>query len=123
MKEKVIERLGAVGYTVMDEDKPLICILINRVSQKIKNDCNVDDVPDGLIHVAVDMVIGEFLLIKRSTGGLDGFDVAHAVSAIKQGDTNVSFAVGGDTITFDGLVDHLINGGRSQLSAFRRLRW
>jgi len=123
MRDKVIERLGFLGYTVTDADWPLLDCLIDKVAQTIRNECNVEDIPDGLLHVAVDMVCGEFLLLKQATGQLEGLDIASAVASIKQGDTTVAFATVDVTITFDGLVDHLINGGKSQFSVFRRFRW
>ena len=123
MKDAITEKLGFLGYTVTDADGPIIDLLIAKVTQTIKNECNVDEVPDGLFHVAVDMVCGEFLFLKQATGQLENFDTEAAVNSIKQGDTTVSFAVGDEAITFAGLVDRLMNGGRGQFYAFRRLRW
>jgi len=123
MFDDIVKRLALLGYLVLDADKWLVEHLISTVSTTIKNECNIDEIPPGLRYVAIDMVVGEFLRIKKASGGLEGFDVEHAVSAIKQGDTSLSFALGNDVITLDSLITVLIEGHRSQLARFRRILW
>jgi len=124
MREDVIRRLESLGYTVdTGTDEWLINFLIDKVANTIKNDCNLTEIPAGLYEVAVDMVCGEFLAAKKGSGQLEGFDVDFAIKQIKEGDTNITFAVPDATITVDWLIKWLIDGTRYQFSAFRRLRW
>jgi len=123
VRDKITERLRALGYKVTEADDWLIDFLISSVTQTIKNECNIDAVPDGLRHVAIDMVTGEFLRVKKASGGLEDFDMTTAVQNIRLGDAKVGFSVDDDALTLDGLIQHLIEGNRSQLTAFRRLRW
>jgi hypothetical protein len=69
------------------------------------------------------MVCGGFLKMKKGTGQLSGFDVEAAVKQISEGDTSVTYAVTDSSITLDGFIDGLINGGKPRFAAFRRLLW
>jgi hypothetical protein len=123
MPEDVISRLAAFGYAVTDADMWLINFIIGKVAETIKNECNVDEVPDGLRYVAVDMVCGEFLLAKQGSGQELGIDVEAAVKQIKEGDTQITYAIPDNSVTLDGLIDILRNGGRGQFAACRRFKW
>ena len=83
MEDKVIERLKALGYSYdKDKDAVLIQILLESVGERIKNRINDTDIPEGLCYVYVDMVCGEFLKQKKSSGQLLGFDFEQAVDSI-----------------------------------------
>ena len=119
----IVTRLQSLGYMVTDADKWLIGYLIGKVANEIRNECNVDSIPKGLHQIAVDMVCGEFLMMKKGSGQLEDFDVAGAVKQIKQGDTDVTYAIGDDSITAETLIHSLMTGGRAQFARFRRLVW
>ena len=63
---------------------------IQKVESSIKNDCNVSSIPDGLVCIAVDMAVGEFLTAKKtfSPDSIAGLDLDYAVKQIQTGDTN-----------------------------------
>lgn len=127
MIDDVIARLASFGYIVASNDFLLIEFLIPKVENRIKNNCNIDIIPDGLHDIAVDMVVGEFLFTKKSIGRLEGFDLDIAVKQISEGDTSVTFAIGEGSSTseqrLDRLIDYLLNSGKDELIAYRCIKW
>ena len=123
MREDVIKRLDSLGYTVTDADGFGLIFVIDKVTNTIKNECNVSEIPEGLHQIAVDMICGEFLLAKNRSGQLIGFDTTEAVKQLKSGDTNITYAVADGLTTIESLIDWLLNSGRSQFAAFRRIKW
>lgn len=127
----VTKRLELYGYTLKDTDSYLLTVAFERVRGTIHNDCNVKDVPLGLRHVAADMTLGEFLRAKLtfSPDDLATFDLDVAVKQIQTGDTNTVFAVGGNDGSMtpeqrlNAYISYLLTAGRSEFSAYRRLRW
>lgn len=128
MLEQVKTRLQMLGYsTISANDDALLTFSIDKVSNFIKNDCNVSNIPDGLLDYAIDMVIADFLKAKRafSPDDLSGFDLSGAVKQIQAGDTNVVFADGtaDENALLDAIIDYFWKAGLEQLSCFRKLRW
>ena len=64
MLEMVKERLKSFGYDLQEGDEFALTFSIQKVENTIKNDCNTPSIPDGLVNIAVDMAIGEFLTAK-----------------------------------------------------------
>ena len=124
MHDVVVKRLESLGYLVDDVlDEWLINFALEKVTDEIENKCNITGIPDGIYHVAVDMVCGEFLAVKKSSGQLTDFDVEEAVKQIKEGDTTITYAVADGAITLDSLIKLLRTSGDSQFVKYRRLAW
>lgn len=127
MLEVITERLASFGYDVTENDSWMLEFIIQKVENSIKADCNIDSIPDGLHEIAVDMVVGEFLLNKKSKGQLEGFDLDAAVKQIKEGDTSVTFAIGeGDSTPekrLDDLILYLMNYGKGKFASYRCIKW
>lgn len=129
MLELLKKRLKAFGYDVGNEDEFALSFAVNKAENTIKNDCNVSDIPEGLINIAVDMAAGEFLSLKKtfSPDSLSKLDLDYAVKQIQAGDTSTSFAVGDGTLTpeqrLDVFIRHLLTYGRSEFSCYRKIRW
>lgn len=129
MLERVKERLQSLGYTVKDSDDIAINFAMQKVENTIKNYCNISAIPDGLIHVAINMVVGEFLMSKKTFAPSDllNFNLDSAIKQIQEGDTNISFAVGEGSKTdeqrLDSFIDYLLNYGRDEFITYRRFRW
>ncbi len=127
--EAVRERLKYFGYEVKAGDEFALAFCVEKVRSTIKNETNLQDVPEGLEHVAVDMAAGEFLLSKKTFApkDLDGLDLDYAVKQIQTGDTNTVFAVGEGSATpeqrLTGFINYLLSYGRDEFNSFRRLRW
>lgn len=126
MREAVVEMLAALGVTGAAED-PLLDIVINNVQYRVQNETNRKDMPEGLVSVAVYMVVGEYLNVKKVSGQLEGFDLEAAIKQIQEGDTNTVFAIGDGSSTpeqrLDALISYLINGRTREFYRFRRLVW
>lgn len=60
MLERVKTRLQSFGYVLQDGDEVILIFSIEKVTNTIKNDCNVSEIPDGLMNIAIDMAVGEF---------------------------------------------------------------
>lgn len=129
MLEKVIERLKSFGYEIQEGDETILTFCISKVESTIKNECNVREIPEGLMCIAIDMVIGEFLKAKKTFApdSIAGLDLSAAVKQIQAGDTNTVFATGEASQTaeqrLDSFIDYLLTYGLEQFGAFRRLRW
>lgn len=129
MLEKVKERLQSFGYTLKDGDEVILNFSIQKVENTIKNDCNVSSIPDGLVNIAVDMAIGEFLTAKKtfSPNDIAGLDLDFAVKQIQTGDTNTVFATGEGSLTpeqrLSAFISYLLTYGRDEFSCYRKIRW
>lgn len=126
MLKMVIDRLKTFGYEATDADEVSLAFVISKVKQSIINQCNTLDIPDELQYIVVDMVCGEFLQTKYSSGQLDleNLDLGDALSSLSEGDISVSFdGSATDDALFGALVYGLINGGKDELLCYRSLRW
>jgi hypothetical protein len=129
MRDEVIKRLESLNYTFDAADEWALMFLIEKVTNRIKNECNVTGIPAGLREIAVDIICGEFLLMKKNSGKLGGFeaDIDSAVlKQVQEGDTNVVFAADKTASAeqrLDALIYHLMNCGKPQFATYRRLAW
>src|SRR5690554_5093964 len=127
MIEEVKARLASFDYEVVESDEYMLTFLIQKVENHIKNITNRFQVPEGLFNVAVDMVVGEFLLNKKSIGSLEGFNLETAIKQIQEGDTSITYAIGEGDLTpekrLDLLIDYLINHGKNELLSYRCIKW
>ena len=129
MLERVRERLESFGYVMKDGDEVILIFSIQKVTNTIKNDCNVSSIPDGLANIVIDMAIGEFLTAKKtfSPDDIAGLDLDFAVKQIQEGDTNTVFATGEASLTpeqrLNAFLNYLLTHGQDEFSCYRRLRW
>lgn len=129
MLEMVKERLQSFGYELKEGDEVILNFSIQKVENTIKNDCNTPSIPDGLVNIAVDMVVGEFLTAKKTFAPDDitGLDLDFAVKQIQTGDTNTVFATGEGSLTaeqrLNAFLNYLLTNGKEEFSCYRRLRW
>lgn len=128
--DTVTERLKSFGYGVnADSDGFALTFCIEKVRNTIRNETNQKEVPDGLVHIAVDMACGEFLLSKKTFApdDLKNLDLDFAVKQIQKGDTNTVFAVGEGSQTpeqrLNTFINHLLTYGRSEFLRYRRFVW
>lgn len=127
--EFVKERLNAFGIKVEDEDELSLNFCIDKVEYTIRNETNQPEVPEGLWHIAADMVVGEFIMAKKAFAPdkLDWIDVGYAVKQIQTGDTNTVFATGEGSLTpeqrLNSFIEYLLSYGKGELSSYRRIKW
>lgn len=129
MLNKAVKRLESFGYEVKDADRTILKFAVEKAVNTVKNDCNVSEVPEGLLNIAVDMAVGEFLSAKKAFAPSDiaGLDLDLAVKQIQMGDTNTVFAVGEGSLTpeqrLDGFINRLLTYGRGEFACYRKIRW
>ena len=121
--------LSAINFKFTDSDTWMLNFCIEKVTNTIKNECNISQIPDGLYYIAVQMIVGEFLMAKKNSGQTDGFesiDFSAVAKQIQEGDTNITFAVGDASLTpeqrIDTLIGFLLNNRKSQFVTYRCLK-
>lgn len=122
--EAVISRLKQLGYEALDADLALIEYTSHKVTQEIFNYCNIRSLPRQLIYEATDAVCGEILRAKLSTNSIPNLsDVISGVSAIKQGDSQITFS--DKSTQVEQLITLLasLELDKTQLDRFRRMAW
>lgn len=126
MKNDVTQRLASFGYTVVQADDWMLDFIIQKVTNHILNSCNISSIPEGFHQMAVDMVVGEFLMGKKASGQLNESEIlnSEAVTSIKLGDTQVNF--GEDRTAsqqLDSLIAFLMKGYEVDLTSYRCMKW
>lgn len=124
---KVKERLNSLKVPITDNDDSLLNFSIDRVRNHIKTQTNQQEIPTELNEIAIDMVIGEFLFLKKSMGQLDieTIDFSPFAKQVQDGDTNVIFAVeidGTPESKFNAMIEYLQHN-EVDYRKFRRLSW
>ncbi|WP_438349929.1 hypothetical protein ACP8HI_04465 [Paenibacillus sp. FA6] len=109
MLDDVKKRLETFGYVIVDGDAWVLGFIIQKIENHIKSQTNLNEIPIPLHQNAVDMVVGEFLLSKKSVGQLTGWDLDTAVKSIQEGDTNITFALDSGSMTPEARLNALIN--------------
>lgn len=125
MEERIVERLRSLGYLeVSSGDRALILCIVRKVEQEIRNYCNLAEIPEELEVTVVENTCGEFLMMKKLSGEVLGFDLEACVSSLSEGDTSVSFDV---SMTpekrLDSVIGYLTAYGRDGLNRFRKVVW
>ena len=122
--ETVLNRLESFGYEVTSADTFLIAFSIQKVEQKIKNECNVTEIPEGMSAMAVDMICGHVLNSKYSVGQLDlaSIDLSGAIASVTEGSASVSFDnATSDAAKFQSLIQKMMDGG--DFVCYRKIKW
>lgn len=126
MMDLIISRLESFGYEVLHSDLWVIRFLIDKVENRVKSDCNIDEVPKELNNDLVDSVVGNFLLEKKTfdSDSLKSINFENVVKQIQEGDTNITFSDNSKTPEqrFDELISYLVNK-EIDLSCYRKIRW
>jgi len=126
--EDVKARLGQFGYTTDSADENILNFIMSKVSNEVMRDCNISLIPSELENIVIDMIVGEFLLNKKSISPASFIiDLSSAIKQVEEGDTTITFAIGSGDLTpekrLDNLIEFLINGKRSILNNYRCLSW
>lgn len=128
---EVEKRLKALGVHHAAESDYAIIYAADNAATTIKNETNLDIVPEGLKFVWVDMAAGYFLQEKKSLGQLKicGVDLSETpAKSITEGDVSITFASASDGVKspearLDELINRLINPPQSAYAKYRRLQW
>ena len=130
MLDDIKERLKEFGYEVTSDDTWVLNFIIQGTKNRIKDLCNTSDVPTGLYHIAVDMVVGEFLFSKKNSGQLQltSLDLTAAIKSIDEGDASITFAIGNKDGSktpeqrFDILIAYLMHP-EADFASYRCIKW
>ena len=125
--QDVIERLAHLGYVASEEDNGHISFELKKTLNYVMNFCNITTIPEILDPRIIDRVCADFLYYKKNSGSLEGFNYDAVIKSIKEGDTQIQYAVGQGEDTpenrFDAFVKSLERGFDKWLTPWRRLRW
>lgn len=127
----VVVRLSALGVALSSapssSDDMLLKHAIDKVTNHINSQTNLLSIPNGLKEIAIDMVVGEFLLTKKAMGLLDieTLNFEAVAKQVQDGDTNVVFAVEAirtPEAQFDAFILYLQHGNTDFIK-YRVLTW
>ena len=125
--EDVTKRLKQLGYVPCEADEDQMTFELNKIVNYVLNYCNIKTIPAILNPRIIDRVCAEFLYYKKNCGALDMFDFDYAIKSIKEGDTQIQYAVGdsGDTpeSRFDAFLNKLERGFDKWITPHRAIRW
>ena len=127
----VVMRLSALEVTLSSapssSDDVLLKYAIDKVTSHINNQTNLSVIPKGLKEIAIDMVVGEFLLTKKAMGLLDvsSLDFEAVAKQVQEGDTNTVFAIEANSTPeaqFNAFIAYLQHGNTDFIK-YRVLTW
>lgn len=99
--------------------------LKETITQRVKNYCNLEEVPKELEFILVEM-ISAIYKNKYATENISSITPTVSVGAIKSetiGDYSVTYATSTDkTTSSNNTVDDVLNDYKSQLNKFRKLK-
>lgn len=124
--EPVLKRLDSFGCTPTADDAFLVGFSVQKVENSIKNDCNITEIPEGLVNAAVDMVCGVILLDKYRTGQLEmsSLNLDGALESVKIGNASVTFSnSASEDAKLNTLISILLDSGRSEFACYRKIKW
>lgn len=129
--DRIIEaskkKLESFGCKVNDEDIEALEEIKNSTDEYIKSFCGISQIPEGLFYARRDVICGEFLLEKRSTGSLDikNMSIEKEVKSIQEGDVTVVYS--DDSLNkekkVDAFIEHLIYRLGKEILNYRCVKW
>lgn len=119
-------RLQSLGYTPKSNDRAVIEYTITKISNHVKNTCNIAIIPKKLETFVVDLACADILREKRNTHQLADEELDKIIKSIQEGDTSVTYEIGQEDLTpvqkFDNLLKSL-DKHKNELITFRRIAW
>lgn len=123
-KDKIIERLKDFGYEYKDDaDAFALEFATEKGTNHILNKTNCDEIPERLIHIAIDMVCAEFLKLKKGFNQLTELEFEQIASSIKLGDATVQLSGASPEEKFDAAISYLLNGHEEDFACHRKMVW
>lgn len=110
---------------ILDESKDgLLLYHIRSVAQKVLNYCNLEEMPDELLPVIVEMVIKAYNAWMQNSGSDGGFVATGVISSITRGDFSVSYDNSEEAAAASQSLasDDFLNQYKLQLQLFKRMR-
>lgn len=130
MREAVVARLAMLGYQAAETDAFTLDYLAAKWERDLLANLHRKELPEGLFYTLVDLVAGEFLQDRLSSGTLkiEGLDFSEVPKSITEGDVKVDFSGASDgarsaEAQFIAQVDQMLHPPERVLGAYRRLAW
>ncbi len=126
MIEKIVYRLGQIGYDVSNDERSLIASEIDKTEAFIKSSCNVMEIRGELENVLIERVCGNFLFMIKNSGRFSGVDNDGFVKEILEGDVKVVFdenSVLSQEQRIDKIIDYLMGYGEDIIISKRCVCW
>lgn len=128
--DTVKRRLSSWGFGLEPQDDISLEFIAEKTRQFILDDCNISSLPLELHPVWSDRILGEFLRAKRAVcpSFFEDIDMDSALKSIREGDTELRFAVSeGEYLSpeqrLDLAIEALSLSGKAQLCRYRRMAW
>ena len=133
-RESIIKRLNHFGYSATQNDWEQIDFDLNKWINYALNYCNINTVPEIVEPKLIDRICADFLYAKKNTGTMTNDEDGNVsvnydavIKSIKEGDTQITYAVGTDEATgedrYNSFIKSLERGLDKWLTPHRRLRW
>lgn len=127
MEEKLNELLEALELTELEND-PLTAYVLSSVTERLLNETNLSELPEGLACLGAELALGELLRLKKSMGALaiEGLNLDAAVKQLQEGDTNITFAVEATASPeqrLEALIARLTVNRMREVIRYRRVVW
>lgn len=123
MLAQVKQRINSFGIELDPSDDMTLAFVIDKVTNHVKNQTNLNEVPPGLHEIAVDMAVGDFLFTKKSMGllAMDSLNFELIEKRIQDGDTTVDYAIDANN-TPEAKFEHLLMSLKHNEADFLRYR-
>ena len=110
---------AVTGYVATDDDDVLIKYIAENETQHILNDTAQDVMPEELVPVLRDYVVGRFIQIRKAD--IIGSDGLAVFKSLSEGDVSVTFGGSTAEARLDELIATLTK--ERDLKCFRKFRW
>lgn len=112
--DNVIALLGKDKESITEGEKTLIEFAIEDAENKIKNYCNLEEVPKELYTTLARLSVDVF----RAEGY--GSEESRQIASVSRGDVSTSFE---NTASLESTQTDFLSKYKAQLNAYRKLRW
>lgn len=106
-----------------DIDDTALGFIMSMVQEHIFNNCNIDELPEGLTYHYIDAVCGRYIRTLYLTGKLTGYDFEGAFKSVHLGDTSVELSGLSAEEKLNKLIDGLNSGLDGELECYRKMYW
>lgn len=115
----LLKKLQSFSYELVEDDIFILTTLILKIERYVKDYCNILHIENNLFDICSNIVCGEFLLLKKSSGQVD---FEKDLKSVDIGGTHITYNGNGKN-SFDTLVKYLINDSKADLVYYKKVRW
>ncbi|PCN42275.1 hypothetical protein B9C88_21485 [Brevibacillus laterosporus] len=116
--DQILALIKELAGITDDSKDNKIKLYLRQVERKVKNHCNIEEIPEQLWEIVAEMVV-QVLLSGDDSQIIEG---SGAVKRVTRGDYTVEYDVGSKVATTGASLDDVLTNYKSQLNRFRRMR-